>query len=58
MKHTAYNSDEVVDWHNAFLEDNPEGTLGKVTHRPSDEAALQRPAHSKPITGLDGLGPS
>ena len=31
MKHTAYNSEEVVDWHSAFLEDNPEGTLGKVT---------------------------
>ena len=31
VKHTAYNSEEVVDWHNAFLEDNPEGTLGKVT---------------------------
>ena len=31
MKHTAYNSEEVVEWHNAFLEDNPEGTLGKVT---------------------------
>ena len=30
VKHTAYNSEEVVEWHNAFLEDNPEGTLGKV----------------------------
>ena len=30
VKHTAYNPEEVVDWHNAFLEDNPEGTLGKV----------------------------
>ena len=31
VKHTAYNPEEVVDWYNAFLEDNPEGTLGKVT---------------------------
>ena len=30
VKHTAYNSEEVLEWHNAFLEDNPEGTLGKV----------------------------
>ena len=49
MKHTAYNSEEVVDWHNAFLEDNPEGTLGKVSQMPVTDGG------STELIGLNGL---
>ena len=29
---TSYDGVEIVEWYNAFLEDNPEGTLSKVKH--------------------------